>query len=244
MSPRVRTAGVLGALSALGAVAIVPYLMVLQPDAFAELPLPLPAVLAVQAVQGTLLFTLLAYVGLRAGGTTLAGAPLLTSRLDGGPARPVPWRDLGLLLLAGTGFGFGIAALDPVFGLAAPEVATPAAWRGLLASLYGAVSEEVQLRVFGMGVLTWLLRRVVPKGDVAPWLAIGLTAVLFGVGHLPAAFSIWEPSAAVVARTLVLNGLLAVPFGWLYWKRGFLHAAAAHGGADLALHVVLPLVGG
>ncbi len=237
-----RTALALGVLSAVGAMALVPYLMVLQPEVFAALPLPLPAVLALQGVQGTVLFTLLAFAGLRAGAPYLPGAPLVQSRVEHGPALPIPWRTLAVSAVAGFGLALVVVAVDPLFGLPAPEAVSPGPWRGLLASLYGAITEEVQLRVFLMGVLARLLGWLSPRRDLAMAAAVVLAAVLFGLGHLPAAFGLWEPSVAVVARTLVLNGLLGLPFGWLYWKRGFGHAAAAHLGADLALHVVVPLV--
>lgn len=238
-----KTAGALGLASAAGALALVPYVMVLQPDAFAQLPIPLPLALVLQSVQATLLFTFLAFLGLRAGAAQGLGAPLLHSRLESDTPLPIPWASLSQALALGLAAAFGVAGLDMAFGLAVPEAQQPEAWRGLLASLYGSVTEEVQLRVFLMGVLAWGLGKLGKGRDWPVWVALVLAAVLFGVGHLPAAFDIWGPSPVVIMRTILLNAVLGVPFGWLYWKRGFAHAAAAHLGADLALHVVLPLVG-
>jgi membrane protease YdiL (CAAX protease family) len=238
-----KTAAALGVLSALGALALVPYLMVLQPDAFAELPIPLPLALVLQSVQGTLIFTFLAFLGLRAGAGQGLGAPLLQSRLEGDAPLPIPWAGLAKALVLGLVLAFGIAGLDLLFSLEVPEAKQPEAWRGLLASLYGCIAEEVQLRVFLMGVLAWGLGKLGKGRDWPVWVALVLAAVLFGVGHLPAAFELWGPTPEVVVRTILLNALLGVPFGWLYWKRGFAHAAAAHLGGDLALHVVLPLLG-
>lgn len=237
-----KTAAALGLLSALGALALVPYIMVLQPGAFAALPVPLPVALLLQSAQGIFIFTFLAFLGLRAGEGQGLGAPLLQSRLEGTAPLPIPWVGLAKALVLGLVLAFGVAGLDLLFGLEVAETRQPEAWRGLLASLYGAIAEEVQLRVFLMGVLAWGLGKI-GKGRRWPiHLALLLAALLFGVGHLPAAFELWGPSAEVVVRTLLLNGLLGIPFGWLYWKRGFANAAAAHLGADLALHVVLPLV--
>lgn len=237
-----KTATALGLLSALGALALVPYLMVLQPDAFAQLPVPLPLALVLQSVQATLIFTLLAFLGLRAGAAQGLGAPLLQSRLEGDRPAPIGWAGLAKALGLGLALACGVAGIDLLFGLEVPETQRPEAWRGLLASLYGAVAEEVQLRVFLMGVLAWGLGKI-GRGRAWPiWVALVLAALLFGVGHLPAAIALWGPTPEVVVRTLLLNGLLGLPFGWLYWRRGFAHAAAAHLGADLALHVLLPLV--
>ena len=69
-----------------------------------------------------------------------------------------------------------------------------------------------------------------------------LAAILFGAGHLPATALIWPLTGAVLARAFVLNGLVGVAAGWLYWRKGILLAMAAHFSADIVLHVLLPLV--
>ena len=45
----------------------------------------------------------------------------------------------------------------------------------------------------------------------------------------------------MVARTVMLNGLAGLGFGWLYWRQGFESAVLAHFCADLVLHVAAPL---
>jgi hypothetical protein len=40
----------------------------------------------------------------------------------------------------------------------------------------------------------------------------------------------------VIVRTIVLNALLGIPFGWLYWRWGLEYAMLAHFCADLVLH--------
>ena len=46
----------------------------------------------------------------------------------------------------------------------------------------------------------------------------------------------------MVLRTLLLNGIAGIAFGWLYWKRGIEMAMLAHFSADIVLHVVTPLL--
>jgi hypothetical protein len=48
-------------------------------------------------------------------------------------------------------------------------------------------------------------------------------------------------TALVVIRTVVLNGLIGIVCGWLYWKRGLESAMISHFSADLILHVLLAL---
>jgi hypothetical protein len=241
--PRLLKTALLFALaSSVGTLAVMPYMAALQPEVFAALPLPLPVVVLLQVVQGLVLFTLLSFLGLRAGAAVGLGAPLVTSWLEPGegPAQALPLKTLGLALAAGFALALGVAGLDRLFDLPVADVPQPAIWKGALASLYGSISEEVQLRLFLMSVLAWGLSKVGGRDKAWPIVtAIVLAAILFGLGHLPAAFSLWEPSAVVIARTVLLNAMLGMPFGWLYWKYGLEHAMAAHLGADLALHVVV-----
>ena len=46
----------------------------------------------------------------------------------------------------------------------------------------------------------------------------------------------------MVARTVLLNAVAGVVFGWLYWKRGLEMAMLAHFGGDLVLHVAAPFL--
>ena len=48
----------------------------------------------------------------------------------------------------------------------------------------------------------------------------------------------------VIARTLVLNGLAGVVFGWLYWRRGLLAAMVAHFTFDLVVLAIVPALRG
>lgn len=96
-----------------------------------------------------------------------------------------------------------------------------------------------------MTLVVWLvarLRRRLP-GNATFQLAIVLAAVLFGVGHLPAAAHIWGLDAIVVLRTIVLNAVFGIACGWLYWRRGLEMAILAHFSADIVLHVLMPLLG-
>ena len=70
------------------------------------------------------------------------------------------------------------------------------AWRGLLASFYGGIVEEVQSRLLLVSVFVWLLARLHPPARAWTFaMAILLTALLFGAGHLPAAFAAGLPAA-------------------------------------------------
>ena len=62
-----------------------------------------------------------------------------------------------------------------------------------------------------------------------------------GLGHLPATSVVVPLTPLVITRAVVLNGLLGIAFGWLYWKRGLEAAIISHFSADIVLHVLLAL---
>jgi membrane protease YdiL (CAAX protease family) len=92
-----------------------------------------------------------------------------------------------------------------------------------------------------MTLIAWLLwkifqgRRSEPSESIF-WLAIVAAAILFGVGHLPAAANLWGLTPIVIFRTILLNALLGIPFGFLYWRWGLEYAMLSHFLADLVLH--------
>ncbi|WP_143703918.1 MULTISPECIES: CPBP family intramembrane glutamic endopeptidase [Luteimonas] len=261
-----RVAVAWAAAAALATVAVFPYLLQLAPGRVAALPVPLPALIAIQAMQMFILVTLLAWAGLRMGHRVGLGSPLLQrwlnrhGAIDTAVLRPVHSAGLGIasaiaiLLLS--------HLLDPLL-LPPPRVdmqdidGARNALYGLLASFYGGIVEELQLRLFLMTLLVWLAvwiarlqlpratRGQTPWPTPAPalmWAAIIAAAVLFGLGHLPTAAEVWSLDAGVVARTVVLNAIGGIAFGWVFWKRGLEMAVVAHFSADLVLHVLVPLL--
>jgi hypothetical protein len=68
-------------------------------------------------------------------------------------------------------------------------------------------------------------------------------AVLFGAFHLLNLSAMGLPlMAGLVIRAIFGNGLMALAFGWLYWKYGLECAMLTHFILDVLLYVLLPLV--
>jgi membrane protease YdiL (CAAX protease family) len=100
------------------------------------------------------------------------------------------------------------------------------------------------MRLFLVTLVAWVLC-LASKGTKLRWhlvAAIVIAALLFGAGHLPAAAPVWPLTGMVVLRTLLLNAVAGLAFGWLYWRRGLEAAMLAHFCADLVLHVAVPLL--
>jgi len=98
-----------------------------------------------------------------------------------------------------------------------------------------------------MTLLVWIFYKIKRTKDNKPtnlgiWLAIVITAVLFGIGHLPITATLTTITPLIVARSIVLNGIAGIIFGWLYWKKGLESAMVSHFSADILLHVILPFL--
>ena len=74
------------------------------------------------------------------------------------------------------------------------------------------------------------------------WIAIALAAVVFGLLHLPATLALAPLTRVVVVRTLVLNGVVGIAAGWVYWQYGLLAAMTTHWCADLVIIVIAPSI--
>jgi len=245
----------------LATIAILPYVLELQSlDLSAlNLPIPFPVLIALQTVQSAILFAIMIFAGMffaRRGGL---GTPILDSATRGEPVADkvrailplsIILGVIGTLIILGLEIFFFQPAMLKELGDAANalnlQTSQPAAWKGLLASFYGGIAEEIQLRLLVMSFFVWLGRFISKTIEGKPaaavvWIANILAAVLFGLGHLPITALLVPLTPLVIARAVVLNGLLGIVFGWLYWKRGLEAAMISHFSADIVLHVLLAL---
>ena len=104
---------------------------------------------------------------------------------------------------------------------------------------YGAVIEEVMLRLFMMSLVAFVLKKLVKKEGVGILIAANIvSALLFAAGHLPATIMMIGTTPLIIFRCFLLNGGLGLLFGWLYRKYGLRYAMIAHGGC----HVISKLV--
>lgn len=108
---------------------------------------------------------------------------------------------------------------------------------------YGAVIEEVMLRLFFMSLIAFFLYKIFAKQNERPSTVIFvfanyIAAFLFAAGHLPLTDMLLGLSPIIVFRCFLLNGGLGLMFGYLYRKFGLRYAMIAHGGC----HIVSKLI--
>jgi len=239
--------------SLLGVAAALPFILeVFRPliENSPPIPIPLPVLIVIGVAQNLLLFGVFIGIGLLLGRKMGFGAPLLESWLYH-KEFPVTGRDsLKSGWIVGVSVGIVLLAIVLVFAQRMPDLpfvkaAQVPIWKRLLACFYGGIDEEVLTRLFLLSLVAWLGLKIFQKqkARLSPatfWMANMLVAVLFGLSHLPAASRIMQITPEVVVLALVLNGIAAVSFGYLYWKQGLEAAMIAHFCADFMLYVVGP----
>ena len=239
--------------SLLGAAAALPFVFEIFNSLIQNsppLPISLPLLVVVGVAQNLLMLGVVIGVGLLLARKIGLGAPLLESWLYHRPA-PVRARNS---LVPGMLVGIAVGILLVIIILAvAPHLpdlpfvraARAPIWKRLLVCFYGGIDEEVLTRLFLLTLFAWLGVRIFQqqKARLLPatfWTANFVVAVLFGLGHLPAASRVMQITPEVVILALALNGIAAVSFGYLYWKRGLESAMIAHFCADFLVYVVGP----
>lgn len=251
------------ALFALGMVGVVALAGTVAPT-LRETPgletLSYPLLLVVAAVNSTLLLAVFTALGSYA-------APRVGLRshvYDWATGRGADWSALRASLPLAAGLGAGLfvvaTALDAAFapfvdlgqGVLLSDTET---LRALAASVplrlfYGGLTEELLLRwgvLAPIALVGWRARGVLGDAtgrptDATMWAAVVLAAVLFGLGHLPALATSVGLSPMLVVRTVLLNAVVGVGFGWLFWRRSLEAAMIAHAGFHVALLAVSVVV--
>ncbi len=232
--------------SVIATLLVIPYTIAISPG-LAEVFTPF--VLIAQLIQSLILFTIAIFVGLTLIKRVGFNLPILEGWLEGKEVGSYLKSILGISIGLGILTGIIIILLSyiftPVSGIfQSAEVSVPL-WKGFLASFYGGIGEEILLRLFLMTLIVWIIFKIKKTADGKPtamgiWLAIIISAVIFGLGHLPITGTITTITPLVVVRAVLLNGVGGIIFGWLYWKKGLESAMISHFSADIVLHVIFP----
>lgn len=240
---------------------LMPYALEIQSSAvdLTKLDIPLPVLVVIQIVQNAILLAVAILAGLFFAGRVGLDTPILDSLTRGESVADKVRAILPISIILGVVstvlvlglefFYFQPAMIREIGSSAAAlnlQTSQPSAWKGFLASFYGGIAEELLLRLFIMSLLVWLGSFISKTLEGKPanfvfWAANILAAVLFGLGHLPTTALLVPLTPLVITRAVILNGVIGVVCGWLFWKRGLESAIVAHFSADIVLHVLLAL---
>lgn len=107
--------------------------------------------------------------------------------------------------------------------------------------LFGGIAEELLLRWGFMTLVVWIGWRLFQKGQGRPSsmtlvLAILISSLIFGAGHLPlAVMLVGEVTASIVFFVIVANSAFGIVAGFLFWRYGLESAIIAH----MLVHIAL-----
>lgn len=236
------------ALWAAGMAGVIALSVTVIPQLLAKSPQQVPVNLAIAAslMQSGVLLAFAVWAGVALSKPLGLAAPVFEAVLSGTGSIQAVRRQL----LPATISGVLVAGLLVYLISAAPAElqALGAQFQIPLAPklLYGGITEEILMRWGLMTVLIWLPWRLLQGRAGLPRTAyvvvgIALSALLFGLGHLPAVSAMGcELSASVVFYVLIGNTLPGILFGVLYWRWGLeaamLAHALAHAGSTAALY--------
>jgi hypothetical protein len=206
-----------------------------------------------QAIQSVIELGLAVALGLFFGHRAGLGAPIIESWLAGEKVGTQVRSILKPTIILGVGLAVAVVVLDrlifrPLLPGFSTVITQVSGWQGLLVSFYGGIVEELLMRLFILSVCAWLLGRISHTPARLPsrgamWGAIIISALVFTGGHLPATSLTVAITPLVVVRALVLNGMLGLLYGYLYWRHGLEAAMLSHFSSDIVLHFLLPRLG-
>lgn len=237
-----------------GVACVMPYTLELTAQAFAQavarMRQPRWVLILLQGAQSAVLVALATGLGLLIAHQIGLGAPLLAGLLAGKDVTAQVVAVLAPAILLGVASSALMLVLEiTVFWPRLPkalreDAPIPALWKRFLACFYGGIDEEILLRLFLLSLLAWLIGFIWHSANGLPtvgalWVANVLAAVIFGLGHLPATIAIVKKlTPLLVARALLLNGIVGVATGYLYWRYGIEAAMLAHFSADIVFHLI------
>lgn len=199
-----------------------------------SLPVPLQTLQIATAVQSIVLVALASALGALLGAKVGLRAPALSALASRGDVSSAL---IPQLLPGVIGGLLGAAVIIGFYAYAPSELATLQGQGSIpLAArvLYGGVTEEVLIRWGLMTLLVWAGWRTLQRGSGVPsgtviWLGIGVSALLFGVFHVPSVMaSMGTVPPVVIAYITLGNAVFGIVAGYLFWRYGLEAAITAH----------------
>ena len=208
-------------------------------------------------VLGCVVSAIVIFLGLRAAVYSGRRATLIELPGKREANGSVHLKNLVWALLAGVLLGASLLLLLLFFSSIEPRLVARLAaradqptWMPVALAIEASILEELGFRLFLMSGIVWLLMRFRRAESAQPpsaivWIALMVSALAFGLVHLPSWFAVVSPTPFLVTIVLVLNGLGGILLGWVYWYWGIEAAILCHFAGDMMIQSFGPsLVGG
>jgi membrane protease YdiL (CAAX protease family) len=236
----------LGFIGILSSVSLIPQLTSLSPE---PLPMPVFWLQVVSVIQSSMLLLLMVAIGNIFAKRVNLSTPIIDRLCGVSDNLPKLSNTLIPAIIGGVLGGFCLLVFFylmtdflPMDFLQAGESFIPPWYTRLL---YGGITEEILVRWGLMSFFTWGSYKIFQKkaSQISAYnyvLGILLSALLFGLGHLPVALMLTEtPNIYFYTYIIVGNAIFGCIAGWLFYKRGLECAILAH----MLAHITMLIFG-
>lgn len=239
---RVAILSILGITGVLSTLPLIPQLLLITGQ---DAPIPMAALYAISTVQSSAMVIAMVLLGAWVSPKVNLGTPFIDAYVNKTLGKFNYKHHLYPALFGGVVGGVLIIACYRLFLPYLPGAFVENAQNFSLPVytklLYGGITEEILIRFGLMSFITWGLYRITQQADSRIGchnyiLAIVLSSLIFGVGHLPTA-GLLSPimTSTLVAYIVLANSIFGLIAGFLYWKRGLEAAILAH----MVAHIVM-----
>jgi membrane protease YdiL (CAAX protease family) len=225
----------LGMLGVLCVLPIIPQLLTSQKHA---LPLSMPVLQLIAALQSGILILVAVLMGAFFASRINLNAPVIQAFISKQSILEKLSPQILPALIGGILGGVAIVLITNQFTASLPTEFLQAAgslsipWYARI--FYGGISEELLIRWGLMSFLVWVSYRLFQKNTAKIHsshyiIAIVLSALIFGAGHLPAVYALSSViNTPLIVYILIGNAAFGLIAGTLYWKYGLECAILAH----------------
>lgn len=232
-----------------GMIGIIPMILIM-PTLFAAhtLTTPLWVLSLNQLIQSGVLVALAVVLGISLAPQLGLRAPAFEALASG----KSPFKILHHQLRSGLSGGIIVGILMAIMTYMTPpslaiigELKVNFSLKFLAEIFYGGITEEILTRWGVMTFILWALWKLAPFKQKKPphpilvWIAIIASALLFGMGHIPAAQAIvGDLTHEIITYIIAGNMFAGLIFGYLYQRFGLESAIIAHMMAHLINEII------
>ncbi|MGD9487515.1 MAG: CPBP family intramembrane glutamic endopeptidase [Calditrichaceae bacterium] len=195
-------------------------------------------------ISSLILGAILVFIGLWVSSRANLGAPLIARFFSKKPINIIKREAIlsSILLAAMVALILlGLFEIQKEFYPVANKLSRPSKPFYALVSFSAGITEEIMFRLGLMSFIITViqfLKKVENPSNKIVWTGILISAIFFGLIHLPLSKNFVELTPFTISVTMIGNLITGSTFGWIFWKRGLLVAILSHVVFDLVFHVI------
>jgi len=196
-------------------------------------------------ISSLILGVILVIIGFWVSSRANLGAPIIARFFSKRPMNEIINRDTVvssfLLVVIVSLILLGLFEIQKEFYPVSHKLSRPSKPFYALVSLSAGITEEIMFRLGLMSLILTVilfLKKVEKPSNKMVWTSILISAIFFGLIHLPLSKNFVALTPFTIGVTMIGNLITGSVFGWIFWKRGLLIAILSHIVQDLVFHVI------